>query len=619
MHPPLLRSGARANKDPNSARRNSNRSRPKILPGNCNTRSYRPSQSTLPDTSDTLYFVVVFERPSTDSGTWNGDTLTPGSTESAGNQPGAYLTFDTATNSVVQAKVGLSFVSFTNAYANLTTENLGWDFDAVRKKAAAAWNTRLATVQVGGGPDGESSVMDDQKTVFYTALYHASIHPSTFSDAKGEYRGFDGKTHHTARTQYHNIPSWDFYRSLVPLLTITAPDVASDLAQSLVNDAQQDPGGGMPRWVHAATDSCGMFGDGSSKIVAIAYAFGARDFDAPGALSAMIRAATQPGTTSAGCPVREGLEDYLTLGYVSTSTWGSAARTLEYAASDFSISQLGGWLGDTETHNTFIKRAQSWRNLLRDGYIVPRLPDGRFFPDFSPDGCVGDGFVEGSGAQYGLMVRFNQRALFNAMCLDTAAIARLHRHFQHLNAGPCSEFAFMGNEPSLKSPWMYAFAGAPWKTQQTVRRILSELYSNSPGGMPGNDDGGVLSSWVVFASLGLYPVISGGFRSEALGGACSRQYKSLSVKRESGLGRKSEQFADEVSFADHISFGQPSHSALPDHVHGLYALQRPPHTLQQSIALGQPNSLLTRLWVLLIHVLECVAQRKAEPPGLGPT
>jgi len=125
--------------------------------------------------------------------------------------------------------------------------------------------------------------------------------------------------HHTARTQYHNIPSWDFYRSLVSLLTITAPDVASDLALSLVNDAQQDPGGGMPRWVLAATDSCGMFGDGSSKVLATAYAFGARDFDAPGALSAMIRAATQPGTTSAGCPVREGLEDYLTLGYVSTS------------------------------------------------------------------------------------------------------------------------------------------------------------------------------------------------------------------------------------------------------------------------------------------------------------
>jgi putative alpha-1,2-mannosidase len=206
-----------------------------------------------------------------------------------------------------------------------------------------------------------------------------------------------------------------------------------------------------------------------------AYALGARDFDTAGALAAMIRDATQPGTTSAGCPVREGLDDYLTLGYVSTNTWGSAARTLEYA----------------------------------DGYIVPRKPTGQFVANFSPDGCNGDAFIEGCGGQYSFMVRFNERALFNAIGGSAAAVARLDRHFQQLNAGPCSEFAFMGNEVSLKTPWMYNFAGAPWKTQRVVHRILSELYSNAPAGMPRNDDGGVLSSWVVFASLGLYPEISG--------------------------------------------------------------------------------------------------------------
>ena len=154
-------------------------------------------------------------------------------------------------------------------------------------------------------------------------------------------------------------------------------------------------------------------------------------------------------------------------------------------------------------------KAQSWRNLIHNSYLVPRQPDGNFVSDTGPDGCTGDGFVEGSEGQYSFMVRFNARGLFNAMGSSSAAIARLDRHFQQLNAGPCSEFAFMGNEPSLKTPWMYAFAGAPWKTQQVARRILSELYSNSPWGMPGNDDGGVLSSWVVFASIGLYPQISG--------------------------------------------------------------------------------------------------------------
>src|SRR5262249_37765092 len=143
------------------------------------------------------------------------------------------------------------------------------------------------------------------------------------------------------------------------------------------------------------------------------------------------------------------------------------------------------------------------------GYIVPRTPDGRFTAAFSPDGCVGDGFIEGSAGQYSFMVRFNERALFNAIGGATAAISRLDRHFQQLNAGPCSEFAFMGNEVSLQTAWMYDFAGAPWKAQRVVHRVLTELYSNTPAGLPGNDDGGVLSSWVVFAQLGLYPEISG--------------------------------------------------------------------------------------------------------------
>ena len=459
--------------------------------------------------SYTVYFVASFDQPFVSSGAWNGPSVAPGARETAGPQSGVYLTFDTASNSIVRVKVGLSFVSFTNAYDNLAAENPGWDFDAVREQARIAWNQRLRSIQVGGASDAPEPGMTEQKTIFYTALYHASIHPSTFSDANGEYLGFDGAVHRTDRTQYHNIPAWDFYRSLAPLLAIIAPDVASDLSQSLVNDAQQDPGGGMPRWVHAATDSCGMFGDGGSKLVATSYAFGAANFDAAGALAAMIRGATQPGTTSSGCAVRDGLADYLELGYVSTATGGSVSRTLEYATSDFAIAQLAKALGDTANYKAFLNRAQSWRNLVHSNYIVPRRPNGSFVSDVGPDGCIGDAFIEGSEGQYGFMVRFNAVGLFDAMGSRDAGVARLDRHFQQLNAGPCSEFAFMGNEVSLKTPWMYAFAGQPWKTQAVVRRILAELYSNSPGGMPGNDDGGVLSSWVVLSSIGLYPQISG--------------------------------------------------------------------------------------------------------------
>uniref|UniRef100_Q023I7 Putative alpha-1,2-mannosidase n=1 Tax=Solibacter usitatus (strain Ellin6076) TaxID=234267 RepID=Q023I7_SOLUE len=438
--------------------------------------------------SYTVYFVALFDQTFVDYGD--------------APQSGVHLTFDTSANSTVRVRVGLSFVSFTNAYTNMTSEVTGWDFDAVRERAKAAWNRRLNSIRAEGADD-------DRMSVFYTALYHASIHPSTFSDANGDYLGFDGRIHRTDRIQYHNIPAWDFYRSLAPLLAITAPDVASDLAQSLVNDAQQDPGGGLPRWVHAATDSCGMFGDGGTKIIATAYAFGATNFDTQAALTAMIRGATRTDTTAAGCPVREGLADYLALGYVSTATWGSVARTLEYATSDFSIAEFAGALGDTANYRYLLKRAQNWRNLMNGNYIVPRRPDGTFVQDVGPDGCVSDGFIEGSEGQYGFMVRFNAQGLFSAMGSRAAALARLDRHFQQLNAGPCSEFAFMGNEVSLKTPWMYAFAGAPWKTQEVVRRTLAELYSNTPGGMPGNDDGGVLSAWYVLSAIGLYPQISG--------------------------------------------------------------------------------------------------------------
>ena len=446
-----------------------------------------------------VYFAIEFDRSLSDFGTWNGDRLIPHTILSQGATSGVYLTFDTTESQVVQVRVGISYVSVENAKRNLRDENPDWDFNKIRARAAVAWNTRLSAIEVDGGTD-------DQKTVFYTALYHSFIHPSIFSDSNGEYLGFENKIHSTNSAQYHNVPTWDDYRSLMPLLALIAPETSA-MMQSLVNDARQDPSGGLPRWEHANTNSGGMIGDGPDAVIATAYAFGARDFDAASALAAMDKGASQIGTTSAGQLVRPGLADYLSLGYVSTATSGSASLTLEYATDDFSIAQLARALGDMNMFKRYLKRAQNWRNLFHDGYIVPRNPDGTF-ASFTPSDCCND-FVEGSPAQYVWMVPFNMRGLFDAMGGNAVAIARLDRHFTELNAGPGSEYAFMGNEPELKTPWAYTFAGAPWRTQQVVRRILLDLFRNSPGGMPGNDDGGVLSSWVVFASIGIYPEIPG--------------------------------------------------------------------------------------------------------------
>lgn len=450
----------------------------------------------------TIYFAATFDRPFTSFGTWNGSTVTPGSYSSKGSKSGAYLSFDTTQNQVVRVKVGLSFVSVANAQANVESENPGWDFNAVREKASAAWNTKLNEIQVFGGTF-------DQKKIFYTALYHTLLHPNVFSDVNGQYIGFD-KRIHTAHgyTQYENFPGWDMYRSLIALQALLEPREVGDMLQSLVVDAQQG-GGGLPRWEVANDNSGGMVGDSMDAVIATSYTFGVRNFDALGALEAMDKGASQANTRSGRYIVREGLSDYLKLGYVSTRTPGSAAITLEYAIDDFAIAQFARALGKMNLYNTYIARAQNWQKLYnpKTGYIEARNPDGTFLSGFSPTSQKG--FVEGNAAQYTWLVPYNLPGLFKEMGGYTKVIQRLDKHFTQLNAGSTSPNAFMGNEPELEVPWEYDFAGAPYRTQDVVRRIETQLFKATPDGLGGNDDGGALSSWYVFAAIGLYPEIPG--------------------------------------------------------------------------------------------------------------
>jgi len=186
----------------------------------------------------TIYFAAQFDHGFSTFGTWNGGSVNAGSTSSSGSQVGAFLTFDATTNPVVYAKVGVSFVSINNALANLAAENANWDFSGIQTAADAAWNGVLNKVVVSGGTLA-------QMQTFYTALYHCFFHPNVFSDANGQYRGMDGQVHSVAsgRAQYENIPGWDSYRSATALMALLTPDDASDVAQSLLNYAQQGGGG----------------------------------------------------------------------------------------------------------------------------------------------------------------------------------------------------------------------------------------------------------------------------------------------------------------------------------------------------------------------------------------
>jgi predicted alpha-1,2-mannosidase len=424
----------------------------------------------------TLYFAIVFDSPFRDA-------------KADGSR--AQVTFDT---NVVQLKAAISYVSVDNALANLASENPDWDLETVQAAARTAWNDVLSRIQVSGGSDSDLRS-------FYTALYHAFLEPNLFSDVNGDYRGFDDQVHQVSpgHAQYANIAGWDQYRSLIQLRSMLAPDQASEIVQSMVNDAAQG-GGGMPRWEQANRNSAGMVGDSPAAYVANAYAFGARDFDAAAALAALEAGASTVGTLSGGHPVREYLEPWLQLGYVPEQP----SISLEYASDDFALAQFASALGRDDLHDRYLERSGNWRNTFNPATrrVEPRDTAGAFRP-------ADHGYVEGNAAQYMWMVPFDFVGLAEALGGRDAMVARLDTFFTEINAGPDRPYAWIGNEPGLSSPWAYDFVGQPGRTQSVVRRIQHEAFADTPGGLPGNDDGGTLSAWYVFASLGLFPAVPG--------------------------------------------------------------------------------------------------------------
>ncbi len=304
-----------------------------------------------------------------------------------------------------------------------------------------------------------------------------------------------------------------------------APGRTSEIIQSLVDDARES--GCLPKWPVANAQTNVMVGDPADLIISGADAFGARRFDRGAALEAMLRGANEACESTVAGPYvqRQGLSDYLSLGYIPEESnsplgnvttvvdpagvWGAAATTLEYAAADFAIARFAGRMGHARTAKEFLARSGNWRNLFNpaSGYIEQRSRSGGFDSDYDP--ASDEGFVEGSGGQYTWAVPHDVAGLVEAMGGREAATARLDEFFGELNAGPHSNHAYLGNEPTLGTPWIYAWLGRPQKTQRVVRDALLGLYDASPTGYPGNDDLGTLSAWYVFSALGLYPAIPG--------------------------------------------------------------------------------------------------------------
>ncbi len=450
-----------------------------------------------------LYFWAQFSRPFLTRGVWQAGAVTPGASAVAGPDTGVYVTFDNTLQNFVSVRVGVSYVSLANAEANVNQENPDGYFDARFREAEQTWGQWLERIQIGGG-----TLV--QRTTFYTALYHALLFPSVFSDVNGQYMGFDGKVHRVrpGHAQYANFSGWDIYRSEAQLLALLAPAQASDMAQSLVNDAAQ--GAGLPKWSLANGETYEMVGDPADIIIADIYAFGGTDFDTRAALKAMVQQATQANNERPGLNYLDE-RGYIPMGAVHGCChfYGSAATSLEYNLADFALSAFAGALGESALQQRFGQRAQGWRALFDPdtGYLTPRGLNGAFQVGNGPGETRG--WVEGNAAQYTWMVPFNLRGLFARMGNNATIVSRLDTFFTHLDAGTDAPYAFMGNEPSLEVPWEYTYAGAPYKTQQVVREIVNQLYTSDANGLPGNDDLGEMSSWYVFAALGMYPETPG--------------------------------------------------------------------------------------------------------------
>ncbi|MEU4195566.1 GH92 family glycosyl hydrolase [Kribbella sp. NPDC026611] len=474
----------------------------------------------------TLHFVAEFDQPFKNQGTWTDSTVTPGSTAARGGTTygtdgwmppnkgsGGYVGFD---SDKVTMRIGISYVSTANALANLHAENpRGTSVAVTTAKAKQAWRKQLDRTEITGGTT-------DQRTTFYTAMYHALLHPNVFSDVNKQYWGFDQKPHYVSRgqqAQYATFSGWDVYRSQLQLLTLLEPERAGDIAQSLFNQAAQN-GGIWDRWTHASGSTSVMTGDPSAPAVAGIYAFGGTNFDVRGALRSLVKAATVPTAkdlSSAGKPVmtvgeRPSLDKYLALHYVPTKSnaWGGAVETLEDVTDDFALAQLAQRTGDRTTYQQFLNRSQYWQNVFnpQNGGYVQNRDDNGAWPAFTPS--TFDGFAEGSSAQYTWMVPHNRAGLVDALGGTDAANQRLDAFFKNPDGtwaltGASELHAEMDNEPSINTPWIYNYTGKPYQTQETLRQAMNQLWNTSTGGIPGNDDLGAMSSWYVWTSLGLYP------------------------------------------------------------------------------------------------------------------
>ena len=423
--------------------------------------------------------------------------------EGKGKNLKAVLFPEMSGDGVVQLKVGLSPVSSENALMNLEAELPGWNFDAVLAAAQHRWNKELGKIHI----EADTTI----KTIIYTALYHTMFFPSVFNDVNGDYRGADGKVHVGAGFTNHTIYSlWDTYRGLHPLMTIISPEKVNDQVSTLLAIYKEQ--GRLPLWHLQGNETNTMVGYPAVPVIVDAYLKGYRNYDVDLAYEAIRHTAMQQG---------DGLAWVQQLQFIpADSITESVAKAQEYAISDGCIALMAKALGKKEDEEYFGKRSKLYQQYFdrSSGHMRGRLTATEWRTPFDPFQASHrkNDYCEGNGWQYTWLVPHDVSGLIGLFGGDRMFTEKLDSLFiaptSALNADASPDISGMigqyahGNEPNHHIPYLYNYAGQPWKTAERVRQVMDTFYTTLPDGICGNEDAGEMSAWYVFSALGFYPV-----------------------------------------------------------------------------------------------------------------
>lgn len=445
------------------------------------------------------------QRPMTAEAAWDADAgkykiYGSYTREMSGDDVGVWFDYETEENESISVKMGISYVSIENARKNMEAEQPGFDFDKVRTEAREMWNKDLSRVEIEGGSK-------DERTIFYTGLYHLLIHPNILQDVNGEYPQMESlQVGHTKGNRYTVFSLWDTYRNVSTLMTLLYPDRQLDIIRTMIDMYKEN--GWLPKWELYGRETFTMEGDPSIPYIVDAYMRGLRDYDVNLAYEAMRKGATTPGEFNL---LRPDANDYFTRGYVPLREQydNSVSHALEYYIADWNLSNFAQALGKKADAQLFYERSMGYKHYYSKEFktLRPLLPDGSFYSPFDPKQGENfepsPGFHEGNAWNYTFYVPHDIKGLAKLMGGDKAFVNHLQSVFDKGYYDPA-------NEPDIAYPYLFSyFKGEEWRTQKLIHELLKSGYHNAPNGVPGNEDTGTMSAWAIFSMMGFYPACPG--------------------------------------------------------------------------------------------------------------